>query len=120
MSQPQTVKVDQQEILSRADEVEAPMAVPHRCPAGTLRPERGQERGATTGHQRREHARIPDRRRQGAPAPGDLLRNAAKAYGDVDDDAATALNSDGEGHVEGNRRAAPAGTVRRVCRTGSR
>ncbi|OBF23140.1 secretion protein EspB [Mycobacterium kubicae] len=102
MSQPQTVKVDQQEILSRADEVEAPMAVPPtdvpQAPCALNAAKNAALQLDINAESMREYLTAGGKERQRLATS---LRNAAKAYGDVDDDAATALNSDGEGHVEG-------------------
>ncbi|ORW91635.1 secretion protein EspB [Mycobacterium szulgai] len=100
MSQPQTVKVDQQEILNRATEVETPMAVPPTDvpqPPCTLTAAQNAAKQMDVSAQNmrlyleagaRERARLAT-----------SLRNAAKAYGDVDEDSATALNSDGDGSM---------------------
>ncbi|OBJ55118.1 secretion protein EspB [Mycobacterium sp. 1423905.2] len=102
MTQPQTVKVDQQEILSRADEVEAPMAVPPtdvpQAPCGLNAARNAALQLEINADSMREFLTAGGKERQRLATS---LRNAAKAYGDVDDDAASALNSDGEGHVEG-------------------
>lgn len=101
MTQPQTVTVDQQEILSRADEVEAPMATPPAdvpaAPCGLTAAKNAAEQPRLSAQNMRDFLAAGVRERQRLATS---LRNAAKAYGDVDEEGATALNNDG-GEVSG-------------------
>ncbi|MCV7121987.1 secretion protein EspB, partial [Mycobacterium lacus] len=100
MSQPQTVTVDQQEILNRANEVEAPMAVAPTdvpaAPCALTAAENAAQQLTVSADNMRLYLQAGARERSRLATS---LRNAAKAYGDVDEQSATALNSDG-GTVE--------------------
>lgn len=73
MTQSQTVTVDQQEILNRANEVEAPMADPPTdVPITPCELTAAKKRRPTAGIVRRQHAGIPGGRCQRAAASGDL------------------------------------------------
>ncbi|KAA1249120.1 secretion protein EspB [Mycobacterium simiae] len=103
MSQPQSVTVDQQEILQRANEVETPMpastdppsTVPV-SPCDLTAAKNAARQLAISADNMRTALALGVKERQNLATS---LRNAAKAYGDVDEDAAAALNSDGEGSV---------------------
>ncbi|OBK31463.1 secretion protein EspB [Mycobacterium asiaticum] len=101
MTQPQTVTVDQQEILSRADEVEAPMATPPSdvpaAPCGLTAAKNAAEQLTLSAQNMRDFLHAGARERQRLATS---LRNAARAYGDVDEEGAEALNADG-GEVSG-------------------
>ncbi|SOJ58065.1 ESX-1 secretion-associated protein EspB [Mycobacterium simulans] len=101
MSQPQTLTVDQQEILARANEVEAPMAEPPTnapaAPCTLTAAQNAAEQLDLSAENMRTFLAAGHRERQRLATS---LRNAAKAYGEVDDESATALNSDGNGNVE--------------------
>lgn len=101
MTQPQTVTVDQQEILSRADEVEAPMATPPndvaQTPCGLTAARNAAEQLTLSAQNMRDFLTAGARERTRLATS---LRNAAKAYGEVDEEGAEALNSDG-GEVAG-------------------
>ncbi len=101
MSQPQTLTVDQQEILARANEVEAPMAEPPTnvpaAPCTLTAAQNAAEQLDLSAENMRTFLAAGHRERQRLATS---LRNAAKAYGEVDDESATALNSDGNGTVE--------------------
>lgn len=96
MTQPQTVSVDQQEILSRADEVEAPMSVPPTdvpvAPSGLTTAINATEQIKLNADNIRSFLESGARERARLAAS---LRNAAKAYGEVDEESAAALDSDG-------------------------
>ncbi|ETW21732.1 PPE domain-containing protein [Mycobacterium gastri] len=100
MSQPQTVTVDQDEILKRATEVEAPMAVaPNDVPEGpcdlTAAINAGRQLAVSAENmQLYLEAGVRERQRLATS-----LRNAAKAYGEVDEESQTALDSDGNAAV---------------------
>ncbi len=101
MSQPQTVTVDQQEILNRATEVESPMvAAPVDVPAspcGLTAAQNAARQLVLSADNMRAYldAGAKERRRLATS-----LRNAAKAYGDVEDEATTAMNNDGASRIE--------------------
>ncbi|MGB9307183.1 MAG: secretion protein EspB, partial [Mycobacterium sp.] len=101
MSQPQTVTVDQQEILNRATEVESPMvAAPVDVPAspcGLTAAQNAARQLVLSADNMRAYldAGAKERRRLATS-----LRNAAKAYGDVEDEATTAMNNDGASTIE--------------------
>lgn len=101
MSQPQTVTVDQQEILNRADEVEAPMATPPtdvpQAPSGLTAANNAAEQLAISADNVRLYLQAGERERQRLATS---LRNAAAAYGEVEDESATALDNDGNGEVD--------------------
>ncbi|OBK57241.1 secretion protein EspB [Mycobacterium gordonae] len=101
MTQPQTVTVDQQEILSRADEVEAPMATPPNntpaAPCGLTAAKNAATQLSLSAGNMVDFLAAGTRERQRLATS---LRNAAKAYGDVDDQGGQALNNDG-GEVAG-------------------
>lgn len=101
MSQPQTVTVDQQEILNRANEVEAPMATPPtdvpQAPCGLTAATNAAEQLAVSADNVRLYLQAGERERQRLATS---LRNAAAAYGEVEDESATALDNDGNGEVE--------------------
>ncbi|WP_436405235.1 PPE domain-containing protein, partial [Mycobacterium asiaticum] len=96
MTQPQTVKVDQQEILSRADEVEAPMAPPPTdvpvAPSAITTAINATEQIKLNAENMRMFLEAGARERSRLATS---LRNAAKAYGDVDEEGAAALDNDG-------------------------
>lgn len=101
MTQPQTMTVDQQEIMSRATEVEAPMATPPTdvpaAPSGITVAINAAEQIKLNADNMRSFLDAGARERKRLATS---LRNAAKAYGDVDEEGAEALNSDG-GEVSG-------------------
>lgn len=101
MTQPQTVTVDQQEILSRADEVEAPMATPPNnvpaAPCGLTAAKNAATQLSLSAGNMVDFLAAGNRERQRLATS---LRNAAKAYGDVDEEGGQALNNDG-GEVAG-------------------
>ncbi|OBI86366.1 EspB family ESX-1 secretion system-associated protein [Mycobacterium asiaticum] len=101
MTQPQTVKVDQQEILSRANEVEAPMAAPPTdvpvAPSEITTAVNATEQIKLNAENMRMFLDVGARERTRLATS---LRNAAKAYGDVDEEGAAALDNDG-GEVAG-------------------
>ncbi|WP_122509992.1 PPE domain-containing protein, partial [Mycobacterium persicum] len=104
MSQPQTVTVDQQEILTRANEVEAPLPPGKVPPTDVPNPpcaltaaKNAAQQLALSAENMREFLAAGAKERQKLATS---LRNAAKAYGEVDSESATALNSDGSGTVE--------------------
>ncbi|OSC39275.1 type VII secretion system ESX-1 target EspB [Mycobacterium decipiens] len=101
MTQSQTVTVDQQEILNRANEVEAPMADPPSdvpmTPCDLTAAKNAAQQLVLSAENMREYLVAGAKERQRLATS---LRNAAKAYGDVDEEAATALDSDGEGTVQ--------------------
>ncbi|WP_205875500.1 EspB family ESX-1 secretion system-associated protein [Mycobacterium camsae] len=101
MTQPQTVNVDQQEILSRANEVEAPMATPPNnaptAPCGLTAAKNAAQQLSLSAGNMVDFLGAGHRERQRLATS---LRNAAKAYGDVDEESAQALDSDG-GEVAG-------------------
>lgn len=109
MTQPQTVTVDQQEILSRADEVEAPMATPPNdaatAPCGLTAAKNAAQQLALSAENMRDFLTAGHRERARLATS---LRNAAKAYGDVDEEGGQALNSDG-GEVAGETAGAESG-----------
>ncbi len=96
MTQPQTMTVEQTEILARASELESPIADP---PNLTANAPCGLEPAIRAGTQL---SLSLDNMKQflaaGATERGRLatsMRNAAKAYGEVDEESATAMNSGG-------------------------
>ncbi|BBX75576.1 secretion protein EspB [Mycobacterium shinjukuense] len=101
MSQPQTLTVDQQEILSRANEVESPMAEPPtdvpQPPCGLTAANNAAQQLVLSADNMRTYLAAGHRERQRLATS---LRNAAKAYGEVDEEASTALNNDGGGTVQ--------------------
>lgn len=104
MSQPQTVTVDQQEILTRANDVEAPLPPGKVPPTDAPNPpcaltaaKNAAQQLALSAENMREFLAAGAKERQKLATS---LRNAAKAYGEVDSESATALNSDGGGTVE--------------------
>lgn len=96
MSQPQTLTVDQQEILARANEVETPMAEPPAdvpvAPCGLTAAKNAAQQLVLSAQNMRDYLAAGARERTRLATS---LRNAAKAYGEVDDEAATALDNDG-------------------------
>lgn len=96
MTQPQSVQVDPQEILSRASEVEAPMAVPPTdvpaAPNGLTIAINATEQIKLNAENMRMFLETGVRERARLAAS---LRNAAKQYGAVDEESAEALNNDG-------------------------
>lgn len=101
MTQSQTVTVDQQEILNRANEVEAPMADPPTdvpiTPCELTAAKNAAQQLVLSADNMREYLAAGAKERQRLATS---LRNAAKAYGEVDEEAATALDNDGEGTVQ--------------------
>ncbi|OBK13739.1 PPE domain-containing protein [Mycobacterium asiaticum] len=101
MTQPQSVKVDQQEILSRATEVEAPMATPPTdvpvAPSGITTAINATEQIKLNAENMQMFLEVGARERTRLATS---LRNAARAYGDVDEEGAAALDNDG-GEVAG-------------------
>jgi hypothetical protein len=101
MTQPQTVTVDQQEILSRADEVEVPMTEPPTdvpvSPCALTVAMNATEQIKLNAENMRTFLEAGARERRRLATS---MRNAAKAYGDVDEEGAAALNNDG-GEVAG-------------------
>lgn len=110
MSQPQTVKVDQQEILNRADEVEVPMQAPPtdvpKPPCALTAAKNAAEQMDVSAENMRLYLEAGARERKRLATS---LRNAAKAYGDVDEESATALDSDGKGAVDAESAGAEGG-----------
>jgi hypothetical protein len=96
MTQPQTVTVDPQEIYQRADEVEAPMATPPTdvpvAPSGLTTAINATEQIKLNADNVRMFLEVGARERARLAAS---LRNAAKAYGAVDEEGAEALDGDG-------------------------
>jgi hypothetical protein len=99
MTQTRTLNVEKQELVARADELEAPLpGQPSEKPmspcalavAGTAA-----EQLALSADNMRIYLDVAQRERQRL---AQSLRNAAKAYGDVDNDAEAALNT-GNGSV---------------------
>src|SRR5271170_6078927 len=96
MTQPQTMTVEQTEILARANELESPIADPpnltSNAPCGLDPAVRaGTQLGLSLENMKTHLA-------AGATERGRLatsMRNAAEAYGDVDEEAATTMNNDG-------------------------
>ncbi|WP_275578838.1 hypothetical protein [Mycobacterium riyadhense] len=90
MSQPQTLTVDQQEILARANEVEAPMAEPPTnvpaAPCTLTAAQNAAEQLDLSAENMRTFLAAGHRERQRLATS---LRNAAKGYGEVDDESAT-------------------------------
>src|SRR5437763_1067957 len=101
MSQPQTLTVDQQEILARANEVESPMSEPPSdaplAPCGLKAASNAAQQLILSAQNMRDFLAAGARERQRLATS---LRNAAKAYGDVDDESSTALSGDGNGTVQ--------------------
>ncbi|ORB85667.1 secretion protein EspB [Mycobacterium kansasii] len=101
MSQPQTVTVDQDEILKRATEVEAPMAVAPDdvpdAPCGLTAAIDAARQLAVSADNMRLYLQAGTRERQRLATS---LRNAARAYGEVDEESQTALDTDGNATVE--------------------
>ncbi|MHA7648806.1 EspB family ESX-1 secretion system-associated protein [Mycobacterium sp. ML4] len=101
MTQPQTVTVDQQEILDRANEVEAPMGDPPTdvpvAPCALTCATNATEQIRLNAENMRTFLEAGARERSRLATS---LRNAAKAYGDVDEEGAAALDNDG-GEVTG-------------------
>ncbi len=113
MTQSQTVTVDQQEILNRANEVEAPMADPPTdvpiTPCELTAAKNAAQQLVLSADNMREYLAAGAKERQRLATS---LRNAAKAYGEVDEEAATALDNDGEGTVQAESAGPSEGTVR--------
>src|SRR4051812_30493972 len=102
MTQPQTtMTVDQQEIMSRATEVEAAMAVPPTdvpvAPSALTSAVNATEQIKLNADNIRSFLDAGARERTRLATS---LRNAARAYGDVDEEGAAALDNDG-GEVAG-------------------
>jgi hypothetical protein len=102
MTQPQTtMTVDQQEIMSRATEVEAAMAVPPTdvpvAPSALTSAVNATEQIKLNADNIRTFLDAGARERTRLATS---LRNAARAYGDVDEEGAAALDNDG-GEVAG-------------------
>lgn len=98
MTQPMTVEQD--ELLARASEVEEPMGDP---PNGVPTPPCSLKAASTAAQQlilsadnMRTYLAAGQRERERL---AQSLRNAAKAYGDVDEEAAAAMDNDGDGDV---------------------
>lgn len=88
MTQSQTVTVDQQEILNRANEVEAPMADPPTdvpiTPCELTAAKNAAQQLVLSADNMREYLAAGAKERQRLATS---LRNAAKAYGEVDKEA---------------------------------
>ncbi len=96
MTQPQTMTVEQTEILARANELESPIADPpnltSNAPCGLDPAVRaGTQLGLSLENMKTYLAAGVTERGRLATS----MRNAAKAYGDVDEEAATTMNNDG-------------------------
>lgn len=87
MTQSQTVTVDQQEILNRANEVEAPMADPPTdvpiTPCELTAAKNAAQQLVLSADNMREYLAAGAKERQRLATS---LRNAAKAYGEVDEE----------------------------------
>lgn len=123
MSQPQSMTVDQQEILNRANEVETPLPAgidpPKNVPASPCElnaAKNAAQQLTISADNMRTALALGAKERQNLATS---LRNAAKAYGDVDDDAATALNNDGSGSVAAESAGGADGSSARVQDTQS-
>ncbi|MDT5140185.1 MAG: hypothetical protein QOD58_4447 [Mycobacterium sp.] len=97
MTQPQTtMTVDQQEIMARATEVEAAMAVPPTdvpvAPSALTSAVNATEQIKLNAENIRTFLEAGGRERSRLATS---LRNAARAYGDVDEEGAAALDNDG-------------------------
>ncbi len=101
MTQPQTMTVDQQEILNRANEVEAMMAEPPTdvplAPCALTAANNAAQQLVLSADNMLTYLGAGATERQRLATS---LRNAARAYGEVDEEAAVALDNDGNGAVE--------------------